>query len=170
MSAILPFPYRLFILALLSAALIGFGYVKGLEHAAVDAAKTEIRAAKGTIKTMRAQQAVSASASAAHELVRIQTRTVYKTIDREVIRYVQASAPACRLPAGFVRLHDAAATASIPAAPGESDARPSAITDTDALGIIAGNYETCTETRQQLIDLQGWVRAQQALAKQADTR
>lgn len=160
----IPWPYRLLAIALLAAALVGFGYVKGLDHAADEAAKADSRALQGVIKIERKQQAISASVSTAHEIAREQTRIVYRMIDKEVIQYVQASTPAarCQLDAGWVRLHDAAALSRIPGSPGESDAQPTHFTAADGLATVTGNYESCTETRQQLIDLQRWIAEQRA--------
>lgn len=164
LSTLIPWPYRLLALALLAAVLLGFGYVKGLQHAAADAAKSDSRALQSIIKIERKQQAVSASVATAHEAQREKTRIVYRTIDKEVIKYVQASSPAARfrLDAGWVRLHDAAALSRAPGAPGESDAQPTRFTAADGLATVAGNYETCTETRQQLTDLQRWITEQRA--------
>ena len=145
------------------------GYATGYRHASTAAERNADRATitsqQHVIQTERAQQTVTASAAAAHEASAAATRTIYKTIDREVIRYVQASAPVCRLPAGWVRLHDAAALSAIPAAPGEPDAAASPFTTDDALGVVTSNYETCEQTRQQLTGLQGWVKAQQTVAE-----
>lgn len=163
MTTLIPWYCRVFVIALFAAALVGFGYVKGLESAAADATKAQLQAAKGTLKKERRQQVITASSAAAHEIARTRIRTVYKTIDREVIQYVKTSAATgCQLPAGWVRLHDAAALARVPGAPGEPDARPSGITATDSLPVITGNYEACSENRQQLIDLQGWIIKQAA--------
>lgn len=171
MTAVLSWPYRLLALALLATALLGFGYMKGLQHATADADKADSRALLSIIQTERKQQAVTASVSAAHEIAREQTRIVYRTIDKEVIQYAQASSPAarCQLDAGWVRIHDAAALSRIPDAAGESDAQPSGFTTADGLATVTGNYQSCHETRQQLTDLQGWILEQKELAD-AETR
>lgn len=164
LTAFIPWPYRILALLALSAALTGFGYVKGLQHAADAAAKTDNRALQTVIKIERKQTAITVSAAAAHEEVRAAARIVYRTIDREVIKYVQTATPSarCQLDAGWVRLHDAAALALVPGAPSESDATPGGITAAEGIATVSNNYETCNDTRTQLIDLQGWVRKQGA--------
>lgn len=156
--ALVPWYYRLLAVVALTVAGSVFGFVKGLDYAGNQADKADRSALQTIIKIERKQASQVASAAAAHEVKRTETRTIYKTIEKEVIRYVQASAPACRLTAGWMRLHDAAALSAVPAAPGESDAAPSSVTDLDALGVVTSNYESCNETRQQLIDLQALLR------------
>ena len=157
--ALVPWYYRWGALALLAAALTGFGFIKGLDYAAGQAAKADRAALQNVIVVERKQHAAAASAAAAHEVKRAETRVVYRTIDKEVIRYVQSAPPACQLTAGWVRLHDAAAVSAVPAAPSEPDAQPSGFTDVDGLATVVGNYEACNEARQQLIDLQAWLRS-----------
>lgn len=81
-------------------------------------------------------------------------RTVYQTIhdlQREVPRYVPPSTDATYpLPVGFVRLHDAAATSTLPGAPGDTDAQASTVTASAAAAVIADNYGTCNAIREQL--------------------
>lgn len=157
--SLVPWYYRLLALLALAAALVGFGFVKGLDYASDQTAKTERAALQTIIVVERKQASQVASAAAAHEAKRAETRTIYKTIEKEVIRYVQTVPPACQLSAGWVRLHDAAALSAVPAAPSEPDAQPSGFTDVDGLVTVVGNYEACNETRQQLVDLQAWLRS-----------
>ena len=157
--ALVPWQYRIVAYIALALALTGFGFVKGLDYAAGQVAKAERTALQSVIATERKHVAQVASAAASHEVKRAETRVVYRTIEKEVIRYVQSAPPNCQLPAGWVRLHDAAALSAVPAAPGESDAQPSGFTDVDGLVAVVGNYEACAETRQQLVDLQAWLRS-----------
>ncbi|MDB5431096.1 MAG: phage head-tail adapter protein [Caulobacter sp.] len=79
--------------------------------------------------------------------------------------YVREDAqhPAQFVPVGFVRLHDAAAGgAALPDAAGVADDAASAVTLAAVAGTVIDNYGSCNATREQLIGLQGWVRAQQA--------
>lgn len=159
MSFIIPLPYRLLALLALMIASVGFGYVHGLEVAAAKVGRAEVQTLHGVIRADRKQVAISASVGAAHEATRSNTRTIYQTIDREVIRYVQTVSPAatCQLDAGWVRLHDAAALSHFPDAASEPDSEPSGITAAASLPTITGNYQACRENEQQLIDLQRWV-------------
>ncbi|NEL64910.1 MAG: hypothetical protein G3W72_18335, partial [Xanthomonas perforans] len=67
------------------------------------------------------------------------------TITREIPIYVtQKADAACAIPAGFVRLHDAAATGN-PAGPpaGDPDAPAAGITLSAIAGTVADNYTSC---------------------------
>ncbi|CAD0313890.1 hypothetical protein ABQZ69_19645 [Xanthomonas sp. WHRI 8391] len=78
------------------------------------------------------------------------------TITREIPIYVtQKADAACAIPAGFVRLHDAAATGN-PAGPstGDPDAPAAGITLSGIAGTVADNYTSCHATAAQLSALQ----------------
>ncbi|AKC77313.1 signal peptide protein [Xanthomonas arboricola] len=86
-------------------------------------------------------------------------REVGATTTREVPIYVtQKADAACAIPAGFVRLHDAAATGH-PAGPptGDPDAPAAGITLSAVAGTIADNYTSCHATAAQLNALQDWI-------------
>ncbi|KQQ84112.1 hypothetical protein ASF73_16210 [Xanthomonas sp. Leaf131] len=81
------------------------------------------------------------------------------TITREIPIYVtQKADAACAIPAGFVRLHDAAATGN-PAGPptGDPDAPAAGITLSGIAGTVADNYTSCHATAAQLSALQDWI-------------
>ncbi|MCC8628549.1 hypothetical protein WH216_05735 [Xanthomonas perforans] len=81
------------------------------------------------------------------------------TITREIPIYVtQKADAACAIPAGFVRLHDAAATRQ-PAGPstGDPDAPAAGITLSAVAGTVADNYTSCHATAAQLSALQDWI-------------
>ncbi|RNK82756.1 hypothetical protein C9390_01420, partial [Xanthomonas vasicola pv. vasculorum] len=70
------------------------------------------------------------------------------TITREIPIYVtQKADAACTIPAGFVRLHDAAATGN-PAGPptADPDAPAPGITLSGIAGTVADNYTSCHAT------------------------
>ena len=88
------------------------------------------------------------------------------TLQQEIPRYVTPDTDrAFPLPVGFVRVHDAAA-AGVPLLPaaGDSDAAPSGVAASAALGVIAGNYGVCHEATEQLNALQDWVKAHESPA------
>ena len=87
----------------------------------------------------------------------VQGRT--KVIIKEIPVYVPATTP--DLPAGFRVLHDSAAQGVIPDPARIADASP--VPAQDAAETIVSNYGTCAETAEQVIALQDWIRAQQAL-------
>nr|MDN0209913.1 hypothetical protein [Xanthomonas arboricola pv. corylina] len=78
---------------------------------------------------------------------------------REIPIYVtQKADAACAIPAGFVRLHDAAASGN-PAGPatGDPDAPAIGITLSAVAGTITDNYTSCHATAEQLSALQDWI-------------
>lgn len=92
---------------------------------------------------------------------------VGQTIVKEIPVYVSAEADrACAVPAGFVRVHDAAATGVPPPGPaGAADAAPAGIALSAVAGTVADNYTSCRATREQLISLQQYVQGYQQLTK-----
>lgn len=79
-----------------------------------------------------------------------------KTIIKEVPVYVSEAADrACPVPAGFVRLHDAAAAGlPPPGRAGATDAAPSGVALSAVAGTVAGNYSSCNANAEQLSQLQ----------------
>ncbi|VVE41375.1 hypothetical protein PCO31111_04190 [Pandoraea communis] len=68
------------------------------------------------------------------------------TIIKKVPVYVTAEADAaCTVPAGFVRLHDAAAANATPDDPSDTDARPSGVALSAVAETVADNYTACHE-------------------------
>lgn len=49
-----------------------------------------------------------------------------------------------------------------------SNPAPSSVSDRDALDIVAQNYRIANENREQLINLQNWVRQQQEIRQRAE--
>ena len=80
-------------------------------------------------------------------------------ITKEIVRYVPASADPV-LPRGWLLLHDAAATRTVPAAPEGVDVAAPAIAASEAARGVIENYGTCHATAIQLVALQEWVRSQ----------
>ncbi|HGM5039158.1 TPA: hypothetical protein ACKPZ9_000710 [Stenotrophomonas maltophilia] len=86
------------------------------------------------------------------------------TIVKEVPVYVTPEADrACPVPAGFVRVHDAAAENRPLAGPaGDADAAAAGIALSTVGATVADNYTTCHAIREQLIALQLAVSERQA--------
>jgi hypothetical protein len=86
-----------------------------------------------------------------------------QTIIKEVPKYVTIQADAdCIINAGFVRLHNHAATSTIPDGARDTDAAPSGVALSTVAETVAGNYGTCHENAEQLRALQSWVLAMSA--------
>ena len=87
------------------------------------------------------------------------TRTVTETIEKEVVRYVPASAD-FMLPLGWRLLHDAAALGQVPQAPPGADVAAPSVAATAAAATVINNYGAAHMCIAQLEELQGWVREQ----------
>lgn len=160
--------FRLFLLPLLVAAfLLGAhwqhraGELKLLKQ--LRAHDADLQAAEETIKTIlkTMDKTLNSNARLAAELSAEQARK-NKIITNQVIKYVQSpNAGNCAMPVEWVRIHDNAATGegNQPTnTPSGVDDSTRAITDADAIAVIANNYELCRDTRTRLINLQQWAR------------
>lgn len=87
------------------------------------------------------------------------------TIVKEVPVYVSAAADrACAVPAGFVRLHDAAALGlQPPGGSGAADETASGVALSTVAGTVTGNYTECHANAEQLRQLQAVVAEQQII-------
>lgn len=154
----IPWPYRLLALASLGVVLVGFGWIKGANHAqaqwdadiqqqALQAAATRERQAQATVKVVT------------QYVDRVQVvRQKGETIIKEVPVYVPVQADAvCTINRGFVRLHDAAAAGELPEPARDADAAAAGIALSAVAGTVAANYQTCHENAEQLRALQVWI-------------
>lgn len=101
----------------------------------------------------------------ADQSVRYQLVETTKTIVREVPKYVTPEVDAAfPIPCAFVRVHDAAARGitadQVPNPPGKSDADACEFKASQVVALIADNYGTALQWRQQLIDIQAAVTKQ----------
>ncbi|MBB4755475.1 hypothetical protein XarjCFBP7653_21010 [Xanthomonas arboricola] len=150
---------RLIILLALIAVLVG-GCV--WQERRVSAAQTERDAALQAKHRAEAERdSAKGSTTVVTQYVdRVQiVREAGATITREIPIYVtQKADAACAIPAGFVRLHDAAASGN-PAGPatGDPDAPAAGITLSAVASTVADNYTSCHATAEQLSALQDWV-------------
>lgn len=84
------------------------------------------------------------------------------TVIKEIPVYVTPTADAaCTVPAGFVRIHDAAAQGTPLDGPaGDPDAAASGIALSAVAEVTAANYGTCHEYAAQVIGLQDYIRSE----------
>lgn len=143
----------------------------GADRAAVAEGRT--REVVRVIERERAQADVTAEVDARANETQVQIRTVTQTIIKEVPIYVPAEVDArFVLPAGLVRVHDAAASGDpLPQPPGGSDdaawhSEASPVAPSELAVTVAENYGTCRADQARLADLQDWVRRQAALASE----
>ena len=156
--SLVPWPYRLLIVAVLAAALFGVGWVKGASHVQ---AEWDAEVVKQSLTAARVEKAqAQATVQVVTEYVdRVKiVRQAGETIIKEVPVYVPAQADAaCVVPRGFVRLHDAAAQGVVPEPAGDSDAAPAGVALSAVAGTVAENYTACRANAEQLSALQSWI-------------
>ncbi len=156
--SLVPWPYRLLIVAVLAAALVGVGWVKGASHVQ---AEWDAEVVKQSLTAARVEKAqAQATVQVVTEYVdRVKiVRQAGETIIKEVPVYVPAQADAaCVLSRGFVRLHDAAAQGIVPEPAGNSDASPAGVALSAVAGTVAENYTACRANAEQLSALQSWI-------------
>jgi len=134
----------------------------GEAHAQATRARSDLAAANATLAGVRAalKAAQEQPAIITRYVDRVQVvREAARVITKEVPVYVTPEADAaCAVPAGFVRIHDAAAEGRAPEPPtGDPDAPAAGLALSAVADTVAGNYETCHVIREQLIGLQEWV-------------
>jgi hypothetical protein len=89
-----------------------------------------------------------------------------KTITERVPEYVTAKDDAaCPINRGFVRLHDAAASGTVPGSPARTDGEPSGVALSTVTETVAANYGTAHLCAARLEAWQQWYLAQKALVK-----
>lgn len=90
-------------------------------------------------------------------------RYVEKVKIQTVKEYITAEADkSCTINNGFVRVHDAAASATALTAT-STDADPSSVKLSNVAEVVVDNYAEYNKTKVQLESLQNWVRDQQLL-------
>jgi hypothetical protein len=151
-------------LALVIAVALG-GFFEGIHYKTLEDVSATATAEQAVIAQTQTADRITATASAGAALDQLKIADFTQTRIIEVPVHVTKKSDArCVVPRGFVGLHDTAASGvpAVPLATGQSDDDPSGIALSALAGTVAGNYGTCRQTRQQLIDLQAWVRAQAA--------
>jgi hypothetical protein len=126
-----------------------------------------LKAAKHEVSVVQRQGAVDTAVAVQQQAAQDRIRVVTQTLIQKVPVYVTAQADSqCVVPAGFVRLHDAAAAgrdvSAIPQGPGESADTPSGVKLSTVAWVVAGNYGVCNSLRAELIGWQQWYAGQRA--------
>lgn len=162
MSALLslmPWWGRWAALAALSAAVWGHGWVKGNEHGAEKLVEYTSKEAAARVAVVVKQGKVTEKIVNRYIKVKGDTKVVTQTIEKEVVRYAEANPGYC-LDAAWGRLHDAAATNTVPQPSGLTDGAERAPTASGALETVTASYAACNRTADKLDALQSWVREQ----------
>lgn len=113
-------------------------------------------------KSDQATQTVATDVAKSVDRVQIVTRDIIK----EVPVYVTVEANnRCTITDGFVRLHDAAAsaTAPVPYSAGQSADAAAGIEASAVAATVADNYGTCNVWKEQVLGWQQWYASQRAL-------
>lgn len=84
----------------------------------------------------------------------LKERVVYRTLIKEIPRYVESD---CDLSAGFRVFHDAAATATVPD-PGTAGTDAAPVKAQDVASTVSENYESCRDNERRLEALQEIIR------------
>lgn len=139
-------------------------------HAQLAAARAETKQVKGVLVQERKADAASQALGQAAAERQVEIQYVTRTQIKEVPTYVTVQTDArFPVPVGLVRVHDAGAlgvgVSEIPAPAGKSDGDPSDITASQFGAAVTDNYGACRQSRQQLIDLQTWIRTVPTIAQ-----
>lgn len=139
------------------------------ELAAVSAAlKESQRQSKAAIENVRIADKITydygVQAASAQRKVQVRTETLIREVTQYVPQTVDVATP---IPNGFVRFFDAAWAgaadpATVPIAPGQSDATASDVLLSEIATVSAANAGACYENAGNLTALQGWIHDIQA--------
>ncbi len=158
-------PWVLLGLFLSLSAAFGFGVYSGHHYGWLQEQAVVATEAKQVVQDVIAQDATTQKVETAAAEKQEQIRIVYRTITKEVRKYVPIEVDKeCVVPAGFVRVWNGAATgtAPVPGGPGELDDRaPSGTQLSDIEQAHTDDGQTYQRVAQQLRALQAWVRDQQ---------
>lgn len=111
-------------------------------------------AEKAAIKKEREDQKVADAVGQEVAAAAVKERVVYKTLIKEVPKYVEND---CALSGGFRVFHDAAATATVPdSSTPRADAAP--VQAQAVAATVAENYEACRDNERRLEALQEIIR------------
>lgn len=142
-------------------ALWGHGWFKGNEHGSAKLATYVGEQLTASVK-VQAKQVLVTERVVKRYIDRVQTiKEKGDAIIKEIPVYVTPKDDdACRINNGYLRLHNAAASDTVPAPTHPADDAASGLRLSQTLGVVAGNYSTCHETATRLTSLQSWVREQ----------
>ncbi len=164
MMSLIPLPYRLLAYALIGAALVAFGWVKGNQHGTEKLIAYQGAQAIAEVKLAQAQAKVVTVIQTKYQ-DRIQTiQLAGETITKEV--YVTKTDDAgCTVPVGFVREFGAAWSGTPPGPPAESDRGPSGVPLSEIASDDAGNATSCLVYKAQRDGLIEFYRKLQATSQ-----
>lgn len=131
-------------------AAFALGWDLGSGKVQAEWATANAKAQETAIQKERQDQQVSDVVGSKVAAEAVKERVVYKTLIKEVPKYVESD---CDLSSGFRVFHDAAATAALPD-PGAPRADAAPIKAQDVAATVAENYESCRDNERRLEALQ----------------
>lgn len=158
---------RIIIYALL-ALLIGGGlWVNGFIHGREQLSDYKITQALKAAKIIVKQGKVTEKVVVRYIEQEAKTKIVTKTIEKEVIKYVNENPDTYTLDDEWGRLHDDAATNTISESSGTGDGTSrEAPTAAEALQTVTENYAICNRNTDKLNTLQEWIREQEKINRE----
>lgn len=166
MLNVIPLPYKIIAAVLALVLLFGGTYWKGYSSGRAIAAE-EIQDFK--------DKSAKIIADLERKNAQVKERIVTQYVDRvrvvkqqEVVyrdRAIASVPQQAVMSNGWIYLHDASATSAEANVENSSDAKPSGVTDTQALAAIVSNYSRCNANANQLESLQSWIKQMQENTK-----
>lgn len=156
LTTLIPLPYRILAIALLGAALVGFGWLKGAQHGEAKLEREHAAALKEGVRIITLRGAVTTKVETKYLPQIVRAGVITETITHEI----HATAPVDAAPvAGYFRVwHDAAAAGRLPE---PTAVRNGAAVDVEtAAATVAENYGACRKDQLKLQALQEWVTEQ----------
>lgn len=138
---------------------------RGVKHEQAAQAERLKKAEKAVAKREVKAEKITSEVKADVTEKQIEYRTVTKTLVKEVPKYVTVQADAkCVVPAGFVSLHDSAAsgTPSLPVGAGRSLDAPSGVELSAVAETLVTNYGTAYQWRAEAEGWRRWYAEQKA--------
>ena len=155
--SIVPWYYRVAAVALLVAAVFGYGCLKGAEYGEHKLDAAQAASLKEGVRIIAVRGAVTEKIVTKYLPAITKIETITETIVKEVNTYVPPSDPA--VSGGFRVYHDAAAAGRVPDASEIPHAAPASAQT--AAATVAENYGACRADQERLRGLQEWVTEQQ---------
>lgn len=152
---------RILLYGALILSLIAFGWVRGSHNEAKKhIAYIQKQAAEAT-RIAQARTVVTERVLTKYLTKTVpQTQVVTETIEKEVVRYVDAKLDTCPLSAGAVELHDAAAAKRVPNPAKSLDGAASGLAASALTEACTANYATAHKNADKLRGLQEWISEQ----------
>ena len=151
---------RWLIIALIGAALFGFGWVRGNEHGTAKLSEYIGKQAEEAVRIVTKRGEITVQVITKYVKVQAKTADVAKAVDEGVKEYAKRNR-GFTLDTEFRSLHDRAALNALPGATARADVARGAPAAAEVLAGVTSNYAACHRTADRLDGLQDWVREQE---------